>query len=147
MAELEGFASGEARDAGEAFVARARATGATVVVWSGETTVALPSDGPVGRGGRSQELVLGASRRIEQELVLSFGTDGVDGTSGAAGALFDERARAAAEHAGLDADAHLAAHDADAFFARTGTRVVTGATGTNVADVIIFVRDRWLSRS
>jgi glycerate-2-kinase len=82
--------------------------------------------------------VLGASGRYRGGLVVSFGTDGVDGASEAAGALYDD-----AVHAGATAGevaAALAANDSDRFFARHRARIVTGPTGTNVADLAIWLR-------
>jgi hydroxypyruvate reductase len=134
---LDGFVSGEARDAGPAFVARAAALDVDAVVWGGETTVVVRGQG---RGGRNHELVLGALDVVGDHLLLSVGTDGVDGTSGAAGAFLDPPAVAAARAYGLDASRFLADNDAAAFFGRTGTRLVTGPTGTNVADLLLWLR-------
>lgn len=136
VAHLEGFAAGEARETGARFYADALGSGAEVVVWGGETTVDVRGDG---RGGRNLELVLGAFERFAGGLLLSAGTDGVDGASDAAGALLDEHVVARARAAGVDAAEHLARNDADRFFERAGGRIVTGPTGTNVADVCVYV--------
>lgn len=132
----DGFVAGEAREAGRRFYAECRRTNADVVVWGGETTVTLVGDGI---GGRNEELVLGAFGDFAGGLLLSVGTDGVDGASEAAGALLDSHVVEAARARGLDPDAFLGRNDADTFFARTGGRIVTGPTGTNVADVCVYV--------
>ncbi|MFO0713359.1 MAG: MOFRL family protein [Sandaracinus sp.] len=99
----------------------------------GETTVTLQARS--GRGGRSQELVLGAYLARPHGLVIAFGTDGIDGASDHAGAYLDERAWARASALGLDARGALKRHDSERFFAALGTAIVTGPTGTNAADV------------
>lgn len=120
---------GEARDAGEALYGSA---GSSILVAGGEPTVRVTGHG---RGGRAQELVLGAARAFRGGLVLAFGTDGIDGSSDAAGALFDEAVLADR----LEIEAALAANDADRFFRERRARIVTGATGTNVADIALYV--------
>jgi hydroxypyruvate reductase len=120
---------GEARAAGGAFYASA---GSSIVVAGGEPTVRVAGRG---RGGRAQELVLGAARAYRGGLVLAFGTDGVDGSSDAAGALFDEATLADR----TEIDAALAANDADRFFRERRARIVTGPTGTNVADIALYL--------
>ncbi len=133
---LDGFVAGEARAAGARFYAECRRRDADVVVWGGETTVDLRGDGV---GGRNQELVLGAFEGFAGGLLASIGTDGVDGSSEAAGALLDDVVVDAARRLGLDAADHLARNDSDGFFARAGGRIVTGRTGTNVADVCVYL--------
>jgi glycerate-2-kinase len=67
--------------------------------------------------------------------VLAAGTDGVDGSSPAAGAVVDGDTVARARALGRDPDAALADNDAWGFFAGLPEAIVTGATGTNVADL------------
>lgn len=135
--------AGEASAAGAAFARRAvaaaaRIGGAAVVIASGETTVRVRGSGT---GGRNQEFALGAALEIADAAapiaLAAFGTDGIDGTSTAAGAVADETTLARAGAAGLDARAALAANDSHAFFERLGDLIVTGPTGTNVGDVYI----------
>lgn len=122
---------GEARDEGARLAALAAERGSFVI--GGETTVTLQARS--GRGGRSQELVLGAYLARPHGLVIAFGTDGIDGASDHAGAYLDERAWARASALGLDARGALKRHDSERFFAALGTAIVTGPTGTNAADV------------
>jgi hydroxypyruvate reductase len=138
VAERPGFSRGEAREVGARFYDDARASGADVVVWGGEPTVLVAG---TGRGGRNEELVLGALSRYADGLLASFATDGIDGTSEAAGAILDEGVVERAREEGLEAAASLANNDADTFFERTKGRVVTGLTGTNVADLTLFVAE------
>ena len=100
----------------------------------GETTVALPPD--AGKGGRNQELALAALLRLAGEpgvVFLSGGTDGEDGPTDAAGAVFDEHTPIAG------AAEALARHDAYPFWQRVGGLLRPGLTGTNVMDVIVIL--------
>jgi glycerate 2-kinase len=137
---------GEARDAGPALVSRAlalarRHEGPCCIVSGGETTVRVVGRG---RGGRNQELALAAAPALagaERESVLvSAGTDGIDGPTDAAGALVDRTtaARAVRDGAG-DVAASLANNDAYHFFDRLGDLIRTGPTHTNVGDVQVVV--------
>jgi hydroxypyruvate reductase len=139
VVELEDAASGEARAFGPEFVRRARATGADVVVAGGETTVRVTG---AGRGGRNQELVASVADIVEDDLVMALGTDGVDGASEHAGAVIDLPTIVRARAMNMSAAEALADNDTEPFFARTGSALVTGPTGTNVADVCVFVRRR-----
>ena len=103
----------------------------------GETTVVVTGDG---LGGRNQEFVLGAASAYSGGLLLSLGTDGVDGTSRAAGALLDGDVIRRARRLGLDPASTLASNDSDRYFAATLGRIETGPTGTNVADVHLCLR-------
>jgi glycerate 2-kinase len=68
-------------------------------------------------------------------LLISLGTDGVDGPTDAAGALADTDTTARARARGLDPMRYLDANDAWSFFSALGDLVRTGPTGTNVGDV------------
>ena len=107
---------------------------------AGETTVTV--SGP-GRGGRNQELVLALAPRLaalgRRVLVNSFGTDGVDGPTDAAGARADEGTMTRAASAGLDAGAALARNDSWSFFDALGDLVRTGPTDTNVGDLQVLL--------
>jgi hydroxypyruvate reductase len=135
--------SGEAREEGRRF-ARA-ATGlkpGQVLLAGGETTVEVAR--AHGRGGRNLEFALGAALALDGETgvtVLAAGSDGIDGSSRAAGALADGRTLDRARRRGLDATRALARHDTEVFFERLGDLVVTGPTGTNVTDWAMAVRE------
>ena len=96
-----------------------------------------------GRGGRNLETVLRCAMRLTSHLqwvVLSAGTDGIDGNSPAAGAIADETTIQRARNLGLDANQYLARSDSYTFFERLGDLVVTGPTGTNVRDLRLLLR-------
>jgi hydroxypyruvate reductase len=107
------------------------------VVSSGETTVTVRG---TGRGGRNQELVLGAVERlagaVPRVIMASVGTDGIDGPTDAAGAMADAGTLSRARAAGFPSPrACLADNNALAFFEASGDLVRTGPTGTNVGDL------------
>ena len=137
---------GDARDAGRRCAGRLLATADTagVVVWGGETTVALPPDAPP--GGRCQALALAAGVVLHEAggrarglALLAAGTDGRDGPTDAAGAIVDGATWARVARAGGDPAALLAAHASHAALALAGDLLRTGATGTNVRDVVVGV--------
>jgi glycerate 2-kinase len=134
---------GEAREVGARFgrmVREAREgpqAGPTCLIMGGETTVTVRG---TGRGGRNQELALGAAAAIAglpQTLIAAFGTDGTDGPTDAAGAVVDGSTLARARVAGLDPQAALRNNDAYAFFQALGDLIITGPTNTNVNDLWI----------
>jgi hydroxypyruvate reductase len=109
------------------------------LVLGGETTVTVRGRG---QGGRNLELALGAALTLDgcaHAAVFSFATDGMDGSSGAAGAVVtgDTLARAAA--LGLSAGAAFAASDTAPFFRALDDLVVTGPSGTNVNDLAVVL--------
>lgn len=137
---------GDARDAARAFAAAVgertpRATRPLCIVGSGETTVTLSDSS--GRGGRSQEFALAAAMEfwdIGRYVFASIGTDGIDGPTDAAGAIVDETTLERVRAKGLDATVALQAHDTYPLFATLRDLLVTGATGTNVGDVQVFLQ-------
>jgi hydroxypyruvate reductase len=113
------------------------------LVAGGETTVELGAS--PGTGGRNQQLALAAARRLAGgagEVLLALATDGVDGVSEAAGALVDGRTWMQIGAAGKDPGAALAGRDATPALATAGALLAGGATGTNVADLALYLRDR-----
>jgi glycerate 2-kinase len=135
---------GDARDAAARIAAlvRARQGGATrALILGGETTVAVRGDG---RGGRNQELALALALELDGEpgwRAATLGTDGVDGPTPAAGACVDGGTVARGSAVGVDAAAALVRNDSHGFFRQEGGLVVTGPTGTNVADLAVVLID------
>jgi len=149
-AAKEGFATrivsdclvGDVADAARAIHAAAAAIAAdappTALLWGGETTVRLTGKG---RGGRNQELALRVAALAHgaplhrRWVFLSGGTDGRDGPTDAAGGVVDAQTWALIRDAGdllANNDSHTALQHADAL-------LITGATGTNVADIQILL--------
>jgi glycerate 2-kinase len=112
------------------------------LIFGGETTVRLQGDG---RGGRNQELALrmaqrGASELSGDWLFLSAGTDGRDGPTDAAGGFATPQTWQAIAEAGQDPAALLANNDSYAALKAAEALLICGGTGTNVADVQVFLR-------
>ncbi len=140
---LTTYLEGEAREVGRMLAALAKEEASAgrplplpaCLVLGGETTVTVR--GP-GRGGRNQEVALGAALALEGwdgVLVATLATDGTDGPTDAAGAFADGTTVARAHALGLDPADHLARNDACPFFAALGDLIITGPTGTNVNDL------------
>jgi len=138
---------GQAREAGTmlASIAREVVTSGNPVpkpagiVAGGETTVTVTGKG---KGGRNQEIALGAALKIgdlDGVVVASVSTDGVDGPTDAAGAMVDGKTLRQAHDLGMNPRKFLAENDSYSFFSKLGDLIFTGPTGTNVCDVSIIV--------
>jgi len=136
------FIQGDARLAGTRLAqALLAAPAGEVQVWGGETTLQLPLH--PGQGGRNQSLALSAALVLNaQENIwfLSAGTDGTDGPTADAGALVDGGTIARGEAEGMSAHPALATADAGKFLEASGDLIQTGATGTNVMDLMLGLR-------
>ena len=103
----------------------------------GETVVQLTGKG---LGGRNQELALAACTGIAgipNAAVFSFGSDGTDGPTDAAGGYVDEDTLGELTAAGLDVFAVLKDNDAYHALKAVDGLIMTGPTGTNVNDVAV----------
>ncbi len=119
------------------------------LLFGGETTVQLAGqitgDLAPGLGGRNQELALRVAQLAQtvglrgKWLFLSAGTDGRDGPTPAAGGMVDSTTLARIAAAGMSIDTALAHHDSHHALAASGDLLLTGATGTNVADIQIML--------
>jgi glycerate 2-kinase len=112
----------------------------TCVISGGETVVQVVGRG---RGGRSQQAALAAALELARHksdgriAMLFAGTDGIDGPTDAAGAIATPATVLRAAEANIDAQAALDQNDSYSFFQALGDLVITGPTGTNVADMFI----------
>lgn len=129
---------GEAREIGKVLAALlANAAPGTALLAGGETTVRVVGEG---RGGRNLELALAAAMELaghRHRCLLAAGTDGVDGSSPAAGAVVDGFTVARAAKQGKNVKKALAENDSWGFFADSPEAIITGPTGTNVADLVV----------
>ena len=130
----------EAREAGRFLAAVCRSHAAdnkkTAFIAGGETVVHLTGHG---LGGRNQELALAAAPGIAglNACVFSFGSDGTDGPTDAAGGIVDGDTLRALQSKGLDIHAVLADNDAYHALQEVDGLIITGPTGTNVNDVAV----------
>jgi len=113
------------------------------LILGGETTVNVTG---TGKGGRNQDLVMRMVpflATVEGVLFISLATDGDDGPTDAAGAaadafVMDDGLR----EKGMVIEAYIDNNDAYEYLRKTGCLIKTGATGTNVNDLIfIFIEN------
>ncbi|MBG09067.1 MAG: hypothetical protein CME68_09940, partial [Halobacteriovoraceae bacterium] len=115
----------------------------------GETPVLVKGKG---LGGRNTEFVLRMSKAVffdnilkleesvlEMIALASFGTDGTDGETSAAGAWFDFSAFLKVKKSGLDVDKFLTDNDSYSFFAKTGHLIKIDGAEVNIMDLRIIL--------
>lgn len=131
----------QAREAGSFLAAIARyhqdSDRSLAFLAGGETVVRLTGKG---KGGRNQEIALAAAEGIaglQDTAVFSFGSDGTDGPTDAAGGFVCGGTQAQLAQQGLSIFDVLQDNDAYNALAACGGLIVTGATGTNVNDVAV----------
>jgi glycerate 2-kinase len=108
------------------------------LVSGGEVTVRVENGG---QGGRNQQFALYCAQKIvgENVVVLSAGTDGIDGNSPAAGAVVDgttQQRGFAQDRAPASALAHF---DAFPLFEALRDAITTGPTGNNLRDLRLLL--------
>ncbi|MFM8659536.1 MAG: glycerate kinase [Candidatus Nitrosotenuis sp.] len=100
------------------------------VIFGGETTVQVTGKG---KGGRNQELVLHMIPKLSGKTVASIGTDGIDGNTKHAGAIFSGTVN-------YDIQPYLKNNDSNSFFAKYGGLIKTGPTHTNLLDIGVILK-------
>lgn len=140
--------AGEARQAADRLALHCRdllaggLSSPTAIIAGGETTVTLIGNG---KGGRNQELALAFALSAEAIgltgcwTFLSGGSDGRDGPTDAAGGLVDPHSLQRMRSIGIDPKQALNNNDSYPALHASGDLVITGATGTNVADLQIVL--------
>lgn len=116
-------------------------TAPIAILAGGETTVNVTGNG---KGGRNQEFALAFALAAEKVglknwTLLSGGTDGIDGVTDAAGGLVNEHTLQRIREHGLDPQTLLNNNDAYTALNAANDLLITGATGTNVADLQILL--------
>jgi hydroxypyruvate reductase len=140
---------GEAREAARVLVGILResvdraapASAPVCLLAGGETTVTVRG---LGQGGRNQELAVAAAQALQgfpaPAVVGCLATDGIDGASDAAGGIVDDTTVARGAGLGLaPAAVFLAASDTRNYLGPLGDLILTGPTGTNVADIVTLI--------
>ncbi len=139
--EMTGDTAGLARSMAADMV-NGKYRGFDVVLLGGETAPTLPEN--AGRGGRNQHYAA-VSMPAMQDLacpwvVASVGSDGSDYLPDVAGAMVDNRSLDAAKAAGLDVEDYIERFDSNTLFTKMGrSLIVTGPTGTNVSDIVLYL--------
>ncbi|MEN0000977.1 MAG: DUF4147 domain-containing protein [Pseudomonadota bacterium] len=138
---LSEWLDGDVEAAAHLFARQAQAADRSrpmALIAGGETTVQLVGDG---KGGRNQELALRFALHSQELagpwLFLSGGTDGRDGPTEAAGGHVDDTSVARIGDAAIRAA--LANNDAYHALAAGSDLLMTGGTGTNVADLQLLL--------
>ncbi len=135
--------SGEARHVGEVLAKLALTKIDTeiplAIIAGGETVVTVKGQG---LGGRNQELALAATKSLSQTnniTLISFGSDGTDGPTDAAGGIVSGDSYQKLLDAGLDLISIL--EDNNSYYAlkKIGDLLVTGPTQTNLNDLVIII--------
>lgn len=136
---------GEARTLGESLACEALTRAArgehVCVLLGGETSVTVRGRGA---GGRNTELALAFAhhaRGTRGIWCLALGTDGRDGTCPAAGALVGPDTLERGRRLGGDPRRALQHNDSYTFLRLAGATLITGPTGTNVADIAAVLID------
>lgn len=139
---LKGEARSVGKDLARKLIIRAKDVNLTekplCIIAGGETTVTVRG---TGKGGRNQELALGAAIELDgtQGLtILTLATDGEDGPTDAAGAIIDSFTVTKALQLGLDPKKYLFENNSYNFFAQINCLIKTGPTGTNVNDLVFL---------
>ena len=134
------FLDGEASEVAKSCVTSSQEKTDTLLIWGGETMVYLPEN--PGAGGRNQHLALSAAIAIQNNpktILLAAGTDGSDGVSDATGAIVDGETVKRGSDKEMNAKDYLKASDSNTYLNATEDTIVTGATGTNVMDLVLAI--------
>ncbi|MGD0854394.1 MAG: DUF4147 domain-containing protein [Dehalococcoidia bacterium] len=123
-------------------IADGRYKGFNVILLGGETTPTLTEK--AGKGGRNQQYaavsMLAMKKCAFPWVVASAGTDGSDFMPDVAGAMVDDRSLKTAQDAGIDVEDYIKRFDSNTLFNKLGrSLIITGATGTNVSDVLLYL--------
>ena len=135
---ITGPASEEGRSFGLRAVKARRDSTPSAMIAGGETTVDVGA--ATGRGGRNQEFALASAqaiRGVSGVVVVSIGSDGVDGPTDAAGAIVDGGSWDHIKNAGRSPDEALRNHDSHPALDLAGDLVRTGPTGSNLNDLML----------
>lgn len=112
-------------------------------IGTGELTVTIKGKGI---GGRNQEMLLsflnhGKLREFDSNFVLvGANLDGLEGNSDAMGALIDNFVLNQMVRKEIAPEKFLESNDSNSFFKLLGSELITGPTGCNVNDILLFIR-------
>ena len=134
----------------ERFEALRKEWGRVCLLSSGEVTVRIES-ARHGCGGRNQHFALESALRLDKAksagadvppmVVLSAGSDGVDGNSPAAGAIADPTTAARARLFHFTPEESLAKFNSCPLFTALGDAIVMGPTSNNLRDLRVLLSD------
>ena len=113
------------------------------LISGGEASV--PVYASSGRGGRNLTYALALAIALdgaEGICALAADSDGIDGTSEAAGAIVFPTTLSRAAAGGIDPAQMLSTQTSATFFEKLADQIVTGPTGINVNDLRVILVDR-----
>ncbi len=115
----------------------------SMLLIGGETTVTLP--GNAGKGGRNQHYaavsMISMADYPGEWVIASVGTDGSDFLPDVAGAIVDGNSLNTVKKKKIDAESYLVRYDSYNLLDTVGNSLImTGDTGTNVGDVIVYLK-------
>jgi glycerate 2-kinase len=116
-----------------------------VLLIGGETTVKLPAN--AGKGGRNQQYAAVSLMAIAgypgEWVVASAGTDGTDFLPDIAGGIVDNKSAETVRLKNIDIESYIDRYDSHTLLEKIGNSlIVTGDTGTNVGDIIVYMKER-----
>ena len=110
---------------------------ANVVLAGGEVKLVVEKGG--GSGGRNVQLALTALNEVGEDTFVSIASDGIDNCE-AAGAIADSVTLEKVSKLNLDIEDYLDRCDSYNFFKQTDDLIMTGQTGSNVSDLMLWLR-------
>lgn len=112
-----------------------------VLVGGGEPRLVV--EGHRGSGGRNLYLANDALQMIKDdgELFISLASDGIDNCD-AAGGIADSTTLRHAKERNISVEEHLKTYDCETLFKETGDAIYTGQTGSNVSDLLLYIREK-----
>lgn len=112
----------------------------TAVIVAGEPSISVTRPGDV--SGRSEYAAVKALSIVgDNQLCIPFATDGIDNKSEAAGAIVDGPVVSAARKHEAVIQELLKEEQYDEICKVLDTRIITGPTGSNVSDCILFMQE------
>jgi len=113
-----------------------------MMVWGGEVTIFRTG---TAKGGRNQHMALLCARDIQDHpgiVGVTLATDGEDGSTDAAGAVFDGFTVKRAEELNMNIDEAIKNQESYLFFDTLKDLISTGSTGTNVNDIVFMISSK-----
>lgn len=112
----------------------------SVVIAGGELSIALTHEGGV--GGRNFYIGSQGLETIgDEDLLITFASDGIDNKSIGAGALVDKETKKKLQEKNIDAKAEHEKDKDSEMFIEIGDAIITGDTGSNVSDLYLMLRN------
>lgn len=111
------------------------------LIFGGECTVHVRGEGKGGRNQHAAALMLEKLCANDEKFTfLSAGTDGIDGNSDAAGGIIDSRSCQKIRERNIDISSYIQNSDSYHLLKEVDSLIMTGASGTNVADIAILIK-------